>query len=94
MAMAIATDKKNPRRRGYTLPGVLLLMCLALSGLQSAHADVANRQGAIAEALDKAGGNSKVIGVREETKDGRVFFAVKVLSEGRVRVFRIPKSSS
>ncbi len=93
--MAIATDKKNRRLRGNTLSGVLLLMCLALSGLQSAYADVANRQGAIAEALDMAGGNSKVIGVREETnKDGRVIFAVKVLSEGRVRVFRIPKSSS
>ncbi len=93
--MANTTDKKNLRQRGFSLPGVLLALCLALSGLQNVHADVANRQGAIAEALDKAGGNSKVIGVREETnKDGRVIFAVKVLSEGRVRVFRIPKSSS
>ena len=93
--MANTTDKKNLRRRDFTLPGVLLLLCLALSGLQSAQADASNRQGAIAEALDKAGGNSKVIGVREETnKDGRVIFAVKVLSDGRVRVYRIPKSSS
>lgn len=93
--MANTTDKKNLRRRDFTLPGVLLLLCLAVPGLQSAQADASNRQAAIAEALDKAGGSSKVIGVREETnKDGRVIFAVKVLSEGRVRVYRIPKSSS
>lgn len=93
--MAITAHKKYPRQRGNTLPGVVLLMCLALSGLQPVHADAATRQAAIAEALGKAGGDSKVIGVREETnQDGRVVFAVKVLSNGRVRVFRIPKSAS
>jgi len=90
------TAHKNSRLLGaFTWPSIVLLMCLSLSVIPHAKADASTRQDAITEALNKAGGDSKVIGVREEVNaDGVPVFAVKVLSNGRIRVFRIPKSTS
>ncbi len=93
--MADTSHRQHNTRRTSVQFCAVLLMCLALTGMQPTYADAANRQDAIAEALSKAGSDSKVIGVRETTNEnGTVVFAVKVLSNGRIRVFQIPKSDS
>ncbi len=53
-------------------------------------ADAANRQQAIEIAVQQNGGNGKVLGVQTMTNArGQTVYAVKILSNGRVRVFRI-----
>lgn len=77
------------------LPGLILLVMLVLSfASNTAHAtDAANRQQAIEIALQQSGANGKVLGVKtEKNKNGQTVYAVKVLSEGRVRVIRVRQS--
>jgi hypothetical protein len=87
---------KMSRRRNLMLPGVILLTVLTvvlISGNNALAADAANRQQAIELALQQNGGAGKVLGVREITnKNGAVLYAVKVLSDGRVRVIRVKKA--
>jgi hypothetical protein len=65
----------------------------SLYGTYSAAADASNRQQAIDMALQQNGGDGKVLGVQtEKSSNGQTVFAVKVLSNGRVRVFRIRKA--
>lgn len=60
----------------------------------AAFAAASNQQQAVQIAMDKNGGNGKVLSVSTVTnRDGSVMFAVKILSNGRVRVFRIPKNN-
>lgn len=75
-----------------TVCASVLLAGLLFSAPASA-ADAANRQHAIQIALQQNGGDGKVLGVKTvQNKNGQTVFAVKVLSNGRVRVFRIKKA--
>jgi len=65
------------------------LSLAALAPLPDARADAGSRGEAIEEALAKNGGRGKVLGVREERSGNGIVYAVKVLTDGRVRVFRI-----
>ena len=56
-------------------------------------ADASSRQHAIEIALEQNGGEGKVLGVTTENdQDGSTVFAVKIIANGRVRVFRIKKA--
>lgn len=87
---------KMSRRRNQMLPGMILLTVLTIvlvSGNNTLAADAIDRQQAIEFALQQNGGAGKVLGVREiRNKNGIVVYAVKVLSDGRVRVIRIKKA--
>lgn len=79
---------------------ILLATCLtvamagAIFSTPGHAADAANRQQAIDIALRQSGGNGKVLGVETMTDaSGQTVFAVKVLSNGRVRVFRIRQAN-
>ena len=70
-----------------------LALLLALAGgplPDAAHAAAASRAQAIEQALAMSGGRGRVLGVREERGEGGTVYAVKVLTDGRVRVYRIP----
>lgn len=82
---------KRPTPRAILAP---LVMVLSLwSALpDAALAAASNQQQAVQIAMDRNGGNGKVLSVSTVTnRDGSIVFAVKILSNGRVRVFRIPK---
>ncbi len=70
------------------------MMLMLVSASYPLHAaDAASEQQAAQAALKQSGGGGKVLGVSTEVDNsGRQVFAVKVLSNGRVRVIRIPKS--
>ena len=69
---------------------LVALVLAAGSGTGVARADAGSRGEAIEQALARSGGNGKVLGVRESVgADGRKEYAVKVLTDGRVRVVRI-----
>lgn len=72
---------------------VIVVVCLlAVTPGFVAAAD--NAQQAAQDALQQAGGGGRVLGVSTETdSNGRQVYAVKILSNGRVRVIRIPKDS-
>lgn len=88
-------SSKSGRRRAV-LPGLILLTTLLFTSLGSSNAlaaQAANREQAIELALQQNGGSGKVLGVRTVTdNNGRTVYAVKVLSDGRVRVIRIEQS--
>jgi len=70
-----------------------LVLTLALYSAPATAADASNRQQAIEIALQQNGGEGKVLGVSTMSdQNGGTVFAVKVLSNGRVRVFRIKKA--
>lgn len=76
---------------------LLIVLCVLATGVGNTvqAADAANRQQAISMALRQNGGDGKVLGVQNvRGRDGRSIFAVKILSNGRVRVFRIPQAQS
>ncbi len=79
---------------------ILLAACLtvaiasALLGTTASAADAANRQQAIDIAMQQNGGTGKVLGVQTLTDArGQTVYAVKILSNGRVRVFRIRQAN-
>lgn len=84
---------KISRHSHSRLPGVILLTLLALIlivGNNALAADAANREQAVELALQQNGGAGKVLGVKTiKDKNGLIVYAVKVLSDGRVRVIRI-----
>ena len=86
---------KRVQRRAL-LPGLILLtfLCFISLGSNTAlAAEAVNREQAIELALQQNGGSGKVLGVRTvKDKNGQTSYAVKVLSDGRVRVIRIKQS--
>jgi len=69
------------------------VLTLALYIAPASAADASSRQHAIDIALQQNGGEGKVLGVSTmRDQNGGTVFAVKVLSNGRVRVFRIKKA--
>ena len=95
----VKTEKVRNRRKYNSGPGrlSLLLLCVCLlsatAGSIAQAADARNRQQAIDMAMRQNGGQGKVLGVQViRAENGKSFFAVKILSNGRVRVHRIPQS--
>jgi len=79
------------RKEGW---GRALVLALALSAapvtVPEASAEARSRGEAIEQAVRMSGGEGRVLGVRESTAaDGTKTYAVKVLTDGRVRVYRI-----
>ena len=73
---------------------VCLLLVLMLSTTPS-YADASNRKDAISQALARSGSDAEVLGVKQIKKqNGQMVFAVKVISNGRVKVIHIPKTTS
>ena len=71
----------------------MLAVCCILPVSMVNAAEARTREQAVEIALQQNGGNAKVLGVQTtQTQDGRTVFAVKILSNGRVRVFRINKA--
>jgi hypothetical protein len=69
----------------------LLSLCslLAIYSPPAQAADVSSRQQAIDMALQQDGRTGKILGVQtSRDSDGQLVYAVKVLSNGRVRVYR------
>ncbi len=84
----------QPRGFATVLAAVCLLLALMFSATPS-YADASNRKQAINQALAQSGGNAEVLGVREISNgNGGVTFAVKLISNGRVKVINIPKTKS
>lgn len=48
-----------------------------------------SREQAIEQALRQNGGTGKVLGVRQETRNGETVYSVKILTDGHVRVYRV-----
>lgn len=72
---------------------LLLVMLSILPAKPAQAADAANRQQAIEIARQQNGGDGKVLGVQTMADgNGQTIFAVKILSNGRVRVFRIKQA--
>lgn len=73
---------------------ILLMLILIQTAFSFAHAgDVESRQQAVETAQQANGGNGKVLSVDTETdQNGNTVFAVKILTNGRVRVFRYTKA--
>lgn len=73
-----------------------LAFALTLGGVlglvpgQSAHAQANSRSQAIEQAMSRAGGRGQVLSVREIREGGSSYYDVKILTDGRVRVYRIP----
>jgi|GEM_PF-1827915 len=80
------------------LPIAALPMLVALSGaltgsslLLPSTAEAATREQAIAQALRADGNRGRVLEVRRSAgNDGRDVFLIKTITDGRVRVHRIP----
>ena len=84
----------RPQGLATALVSLCLLLALTLSATPS-YADASNRKQAISQALARSGSDAEVLGVKQIQKDdGRVIFAVKVISNGRVKVIHIPKTNS
>lgn len=82
------------------MKSLLLATCLAVAMLSAivsspGHAaNAANRQQAIDIAVQQNGGSGKVLGVQTmKDANGKTVYAVKILSNGRVRVFRIRQAN-
>ncbi|MEE9320182.1 MAG: hypothetical protein V3U76_07035 [Granulosicoccus sp.] len=71
----------------------LLLLVLFIAGgstLPTHAAGSMSREQAISRALQQSGGNGKVLGVRTtKNDDGSIVYSVKILTDGRVKVYRI-----
>ena len=79
--------------RRCVLASVLGAVLCSAAALPSS-ADAATREQAIAQALAADGNRGRVLGVQlERGGDGRSVYAVKVITDGRVRVHRYPADS-
>ena len=90
-----ASTSSQQRTRSVLLSVCLLLVILSsLLAAPAQAAGAANRQQAIEIARQQNGGDGKVLGVQSMTDtNGQTIYAVKILSNGRVRVFRIRQAN-
>ncbi len=92
IARARTIGQSQCRARVITAIACSILAVFLYSAPLSA-ADANNRQHAIEIALEQNGGEGKVLGVTTDNdQDGSTVFAVKIIANGRVRVFRIKKA--
>ena len=84
----------HQHRSASILPTLAFALTLgAVLGLvpgQTAHAQASSRSQAIEQAMSRAGGRGQVLSVREVREGGSSYYDVKILTDGRVRVYRIP----
>ena len=73
------------------MASLLILGVMVLGSFSPAFAQSASsREQAIAIAQQQNGGGGRVLAVREDTKaDGKRYYTVKIITNGRVRVIRI-----
>lgn len=78
-------------RRGGLITALLvsLLVSLLVVGTGMAAEPRLSREQAVEQALRQNGGTGKVLGVRQETQNGVLVYAVKILTDGHVRVYRV-----
>ena len=76
---------------------VTLTLCIAFTPLQTVTAQGSDeqRRAAIASAMSQAGGQGKVLSVKpQEISSGKPGFRVRILTNGRVRLFDVPAEGS
>ncbi|MEE9334046.1 MAG: hypothetical protein V3U65_08125 [Granulosicoccaceae bacterium] len=84
----------RPQSLTTVLAALCLLLVLSFSSTPS-YADASNRKQAIGQALAQSGSDAKVLSVKQiKNGNGGVTFAVKLISNGRVKVIHIPKTGS
>ena len=89
--MTFSSTKKTAHLKG-TLLSVLLITLLSLPMANAYAQSASSAEAAMDIALQKNGGNGKVLGVRDKKKsNGRDYYEVKVLQNGKVRIFKIDK---
>ena len=71
---------------------ILLIALLLILGPSAVQAQVESKAAAIESAMEKNGPGGKVIGVKEKSSDGSDWFEVKILTNGKVRIYKIDKS--
>ena len=90
----LAKKNQQPMSRVNALArAIALALVIAVVPMSVATAQGSDdqRRDAIAAAMEKAGGNGKVLSVKpKETSGGKPGFQIKILSDGRVRTFDIP----
>ena len=80
----------TPAAQSIALAAVLSVSIMFSSTVHAQSASTPTA--AIAQAMKQNGQSGKVIGVREKGGDnGSGYFEVKILTNGKVRVFKIPK---
>lgn len=79
----------RPLRSVLLAPALALALTLGVAPPRDAHAQAASRSQAIEQAMSRAGGRGQVLGVREVREGDASYFDVKILTDGRVRVYRI-----
>jgi len=68
-----------------------LCICSAYSASSMANDDFLTRAQAVEIAKQRSGNGARVLGVKEtKAKNGNVVYAVKVIKNGRVKVYQIP----
>ncbi len=90
-----AVSNSNNRMKPILLAACLTVaIASAVFSTAASAADAANRQQAIDIAVRQNGGTGKVLGVQTiADANGQTVYAVKILSNGRVRVFRIRQAN-
>ncbi len=84
----------RPQGLATALAAICLLVALSFSSTPS-YADASNRKQAISQALAQVGGNAEILSVKQVSSgNGGVAFAIKLISNGRVKTIRIPKTGS
>ena len=76
-----------------TMRQTALSLCMTLclmGGLAASSANAATREQAVSQALAASDNRGRVLSVREEETENGSVWAVKVLTDGRVRVHRVP----
>lgn len=87
-------NSRRPQCRARVIAAIACsILTVYLYSAPLSAADASSREHAIEIALQENGGEGKVLGVTTENdQDGSTVFAVKVIANGRVRVFRIKKA--
>ena len=80
---------RRPPRTRLLASTLALVLALGAAPVREAHAQAASRSQAIEQAVSRAGGRGQVLSVREVSEGGASYFEVKILTDGRVRVYRI-----
>lgn len=92
--MRTITHTKMRSRINRSLSSMLLLLIVSLAFTTSLLAQTAvdSKAAAVDAAKLENGADGKVIGVKEKSGDnGKIWFEVKILTDGKVRIYKIDK---
>jgi len=87
--------RQHTRRHSFLRLSLFTVLLILLCGSVKVHAnsDAESKAAAIASALEQNGPGGKVIGVKKKSDDdGSSWFEVKILTDGKVRIFKISDS--